>query len=108
MVAALRHHHGADSAMPEYHRIMEALSLDALAAYRKLVYETPGFTEYFFSATPIREIADLNIGSRPSSRKASDRIEDLRAIPWVFSWGLNRTLLPGRVVLGSAAPQLIA
>ncbi|HET7832270.1 MAG TPA: phosphoenolpyruvate carboxylase, partial [Gallionella sp.] len=70
MEATLLHHHGADSAMPEYHRIMEELSLDAFAAYRELVYETPGFTEYFFTATPIREIAELNIGSRPASRKA--------------------------------------
>jgi len=108
MEATLLHHHGADSAMPEYHRIMEELSLDAFAAYRKLVYETPGFTEYFFIATPIREIAELNIGSRPSSRKASDRIEDLRAIPWVFSWGLNRTLLPGWLGFGSAVQQFIA
>ena len=108
MEATLLHHHGADSAMPEYHRIMEALSLDAFAAYRKLVYETPGFTEYFFTATPIREIAELNIGSRPSARKASDRIEDLRAIPWVFSWGLNRTLLPGWLGFGSAVKQFVA
>jgi phosphoenolpyruvate carboxylase len=108
MEATLLHHHGADSAMPEYHRIMEALSLDAFAAYRKLVYETPGFTEYFFTATPIREIAELNIGSRPSARKASDRIEDLRAIPWVFSWGLNRALLPGWLGFGSAVKQFIA
>jgi phosphoenolpyruvate carboxylase len=108
MEATLLHHHGADSTMPEYHRIMEALSLDAFAAYRKLVYETPGFTEYFFTATPIREIAELNIGSRPSSRKASDRIEDLRAIPWVFSWGLNRILLPGWFGFGSAVKQFIA
>ncbi|OFZ66820.1 MAG: phosphoenolpyruvate carboxylase [Betaproteobacteria bacterium RBG_16_56_24] len=108
MEATLLHHHGADSTMPEYHRIMDTLSLDAFAAYRKLVYETPGFTEYFFSATPIREIADLNIGSRPSSRKASDRIEDLRAIPWVFSWGLNRTLLPGWFGFGSAVKQFAA
>jgi len=108
MEATLLHHHGADSTMPEYHRIMEALSLDAYAAYRKLVYETPGFTEYFFTATPIREIAELNIGSRPSSRKASDRIEDLRAIPWVFSWGLNRTLLPGWFGFGSAVRQFVA
>jgi phosphoenolpyruvate carboxylase len=108
MEATLLHHHGADSTMPEYHRIMEALSRDAFAAYRKLVYETPGFTEYFFSATPIREIAELNIGSRPSARKASDRIEDLRAIPWVFSWGLNRTLLPGWFGFGSAVKQFIA
>ena len=107
MEATLLHHHGADSTMPEYHRIMEALSRDAFAAYRNLVYETPGFTEYFFTATPIREIAELNIGSRPSSRKASDRIEDLRAIPWVFSWGLNRTLLPGWFGFGSAVKQFI-
>ena len=105
--ATLLHHHGADSAMPEYHRIMEALSLDAFAAYRRLVYETPGFTDYFFAATPIREIAELNIGSRPSARKASDRIEDLRAIPWVFSWSLSRTLLPGWFGYGSAVKQFI-
>ncbi len=108
MEATLLHQHGADSAMPEYHRIMEALSLDAFAAYRKLVYETPGFTDYFFIATPIREIANLNIGSRPSARKASDRIEDLRAIPWVFSWGLNRVLLPGWFGFGSAVQKFIA
>jgi phosphoenolpyruvate carboxylase len=107
MEATLLHHHGADSTMPEYHRIMEQLSLDAYAAYRKLVYETPGFTDFFFAATPIREIAELNIGSRPSSRKASDRIEDLRAIPWVFSWGLNRTLLPGWFGFGSAVKRFV-
>ena len=108
MEATLLHHHGADSTMPEYHRIMEALSREAYAAYRKLVYETPGFTEYFFTATPIREIAELNIGSRPSSRRATDEIADLRAIPWVFSWGLNRTLLPGWFGFGSAVKQFIA
>ncbi|HUW25459.1 MAG TPA: phosphoenolpyruvate carboxylase [Gallionella sp.] len=108
MEATLLHHHGADSAMPEYHRIMEALSLDAFVSYRKLVYETPGFTDYFFAATPIREIAELNIGSRPSSRKASGRIEDLRAIPWGFSWGLSRTLLPGWFGYGSAVKQFVA
>ncbi len=106
--ATLLHHHGADSAMPEYHRIMEALSLDAFAAYRKLVYETPGFNDYFFAATPIHEIAELNIGSRPAARKASGRIEDLRAIPWGFSWGLSRTLLPGWFGYGSAVKQFVA
>jgi len=108
MEATLLHHHGDDSTMPEFHRIVEALSNDAFVAYRHLVYETPGFTEYFFTATPIREIAELNIGSRPSSRKATDNIEDLRAIPWVFSWGLNRTLLPGWFGFGSAVQQFIA
>ncbi|MDD2930007.1 MAG: phosphoenolpyruvate carboxylase, partial [Sideroxydans sp.] len=98
--------HNADG-NPEFMRIMESMSLDAISAYRKLVYETPGFTEFFFAATPIREIAELNIGSRPSSRKAMDRIEDLRAIPWVFSWGLTRMLLPGWFGFGSAVKKFI-
>ncbi|MDR0481291.1 MAG: phosphoenolpyruvate carboxylase [Gallionellaceae bacterium] len=107
MEATLLHHHGADSTMPEFHRIMETLSGHALEAYRKLVYDTPGFNDYFFASTPISEIADLNIGSRPSSRKASNRIEDLRAIPWVFSWSLNRVLLPGWYGFGSAVAKLV-
>ena len=107
MEATLLHHHGADSTMPEYHRILEDLSAGAFAAYRKLVYETPGFTDYFFTSTPIREIAELNIGSRPTSRKAMDKIEDLRAIPWVFSWSLTRVLLPGWYGFGSAVQQFL-
>ncbi len=78
------------------------LSQLSMTAYRKLVYETPGFTEYFFDSTPIREIAELNIGSRPASRKASQKIEDLRAIPWGFSWGQCRLTLPGWYGFGSA------
>jgi phosphoenolpyruvate carboxylase len=93
--------------MPEFHRIMEGMSRDAFASYRKLVYETPGFTDYFFAATPIREIAELNIGSRPSARRATQNIEDLRAIPWVFSWSLNRAILPGWFGFGSAVKQFI-
>ena len=73
-----------------------------MAAYRALVYDTPGFADYFFATTPIREIAELNIGSRPASRKATRRIEDLRAIPWGFSWGQCRVALPGWFGLGSA------
>jgi phosphoenolpyruvate carboxylase len=76
-------------------------------AYRHLVYETPGFTEYFFSATPIREIAELNIGSRPASRKATRAIEDLRAIPWSFSWGQCRVALPGWCGFGSAIESFL-
>jgi phosphoenolpyruvate carboxylase len=83
------------------------LSQASMAAYRKLVYETPGFTEYFFQATPIREIAELNIGSRPASRKATQRIEDLRAIPWGFSWGQCRLTLPGWLGFGSAVEQFL-
>jgi phosphoenolpyruvate carboxylase len=81
---------------------MDELSVTAMAAYRSLVYETPGFADYFFSATPINEIAELNIGSRPSARKSTQRIEDLRAIPWGFSWGQCRLLLPGWYGFGSA------
>jgi phosphoenolpyruvate carboxylase len=78
-----------------------------MAAYRRLVYETPGFTDYFFSATPIREIAELNIGSRPASRKASRAIEDLRAIPWSFSWGQCRVALPGWYGFGAAVEAFL-
>ena len=84
------------------------LSRTSMAAYRALVYETPGFTEYFFSTTPIREIAELNIGSRPASRKASQKIEDLRAIPWGFSWGQCRLALPGWYGFGSAVEAWLA
>ena len=81
------------------------LSQASMNAYRALVYETPGFNDYFFSATPIREIAELNIGSRPASRKANQQIEDLRAIPWGFSWGQCRLTLPGWFGFGSAVSQ---
>jgi phosphoenolpyruvate carboxylase len=84
------------------------LSTESMAAYRGLVYETPGFAEYFFSATPLREIAQLNIGSRPASRKPSQRIEDLRAIPWGFSWGQCRITLPGWYGFGSAVQKVLA
>ena len=85
----------------------DALSLHSMAAYRALVYETPRFAEYFFDATPIREIAELNIGSRPASRKATQRIEDLRAIPWGFSWGQCRLTLPGWYGFGSAVQAFL-
>ena len=83
------------------------LSQASMDAYRSLVYETPGFNEYFFSATPIREIAELNIGSRPASRKANQQIEDLRAIPWGFSWGQCRLTLPGWYGFGSAVESFL-
>ncbi|RGE46099.1 phosphoenolpyruvate carboxylase [Comamonas testosteroni] len=83
------------------------LSESSMAAYRALVYETPGFTNYFFSSTPIREIAELNIGSRPASRKATQAIEDLRAIPWGFSWGQCRLTLPGWYGFGAAVQAFI-
>ena len=89
-------------ATPPFLKAAAELSMSSMAAYRKLVYETPGFTEYFFDSTPIREIAELNIGSRPASRKPSQKIEDLRAIPWGFSWGQCRLTLPGWYGFGSA------
>ena len=88
------------------------LSELSFQSYRKLVYDTPGFTDYFFDATPIREIAELNIGSRPAIRpkdgKANRRIEDLRAIPWGFSWGQCRVALPGWAGFGSAVERWLA
>jgi phosphoenolpyruvate carboxylase len=83
-------------------RVMADLSQRAFAAYRALVFETPGFNEFFRACTPIGEISGLNIGSRPASRKASQNIADLRAIPWVFSWSQARISLPGWFGFGSA------
>jgi phosphoenolpyruvate carboxylase len=84
---------------------MDALAREAMTANRALVYETPGFVDYFYAATPITEIADLNIGSRPTSRQASRSIQGLRAIPWVFSWSQSRAMLPGWYGFGSAVAQ---
>ncbi|PZU44641.1 MAG: phosphoenolpyruvate carboxylase [Sphingomonas sp.] len=81
---------------------MDRLSADAFAAYRGLVYDEPGFRAFFRAMTPISEIATLKIGSRPPSRTASDAIEDLRAIPWVFSWAQARVMLPGWYGVGDA------
>jgi phosphoenolpyruvate carboxylase len=97
---------GADEA--PFHEAMEELSAHAFAAYRGLVYQTPGFIDYFRASTPINEIGDLNIGSRPASRRSSDRIEDLRAIPWVFSWGQSRQAIPGYYGFGAAVKQYLA
>ncbi len=87
---------------------MEGLSCAAMQAYRGLVYETAGFVDYFYAATPIAEIADLNVGSRPASRQATRSVESLRAIPWVFSWAQSRAMVPGWFGFGSAvtAPRV--
>ena len=91
----------------DFYPVMEALARDALEAYRNLVYETPGFTQYFQESTPIKEIAGLNIGSRPPSRKKSDLIEDLRAIPWTFSWSVNRAMITGWYGFGTAVEMFV-
>lgn len=92
----------------EYLTAMDELSNLAFKAYRGLVYETEGFVDYFWASTVINEIATLNIGSRPASRKKTRAIEDLRAIPWVFSWAQCRLMLPGWYGFGSAVEQWIA
>jgi phosphoenolpyruvate carboxylase len=99
--------HPASVAPQKFLEAAAQLSTLSMRAYRKLVYDTPGFRDYFFAATPISEIAGLNIGSRPASRKASQRIEDLRAIPWGFSWGQCRVALPGWYGFGSAVEQFL-
>jgi phosphoenolpyruvate carboxylase len=92
----------------EYLEAMEQLSALAFKAYRGLVYETEGFVDYFWASTVITEISTLNIGSRPASRKKTRAIEDLRAIPWVFSWAQCRLMLPGWYGFGSAVETWVA
>jgi phosphoenolpyruvate carboxylase len=86
--------------------LLAALSAGAYSAYRDLVYGTPGFETYFRQSTPLPEISELKIGSRPPSRTASTKIEDLRAIPWVFSWSQARVMLPGWYGFGAAVAGL--
>ncbi len=95
-----------DAADGEGGVLLAALSEAAFRAYRGLVYETANFETYFRQATPLLEIADLKIGSRPASRTRSPKIEDLRAIPWVFSWSQARVMLPGWFGFGMAAAQV--
>ncbi len=93
---------------PQFRDVMGKLSDLAFAAYRKLVYDTPGFEDFFWGSTVINEIATLNLGSRPASRKKTRAIEDLRAIPWVFSWAQCRVMLPGWYGFGSAVEAWLA
>jgi phosphoenolpyruvate carboxylase len=89
----------------EYYAAMTSLAAASFKAYRALVYETPEFLPYFRAATPVAEIAQLNIGSRPAARTGNARIEDLRAIPWVFGWSQCRVMLPGWYGFGSAVEE---
>ena len=81
--------------------MMDVIAEESRRAYRKLVYETPKFYDYFRLATPIDLIERMRIGSRPSARRSRHGIEDLRAIPWVFSWTQSRCMLPGWFGIGS-------
>jgi len=92
---------------PEWEEVMEEVSESARLIWRALVYEDPDFCTYFRQATPISMIEQMHIGSRPAKRKQSERIEDLRAIPWVFSWTQNRHLIPGGYSVGSALDGFI-
>ena len=99
LATALPHHRGNDQ--PEWHGMMDVIADESRRAYRELVYETPGFYDYFRKATPIDLIERMRIGSRPSSRRTQAGIQDLRAIPWVFSWTQARFVLPGWYGFGS-------
>jgi phosphoenolpyruvate carboxylase len=96
-----------DAAEPAYAVMGEIASL-AQRAYAELVHNTPGFVEYFLASTPVSEIGSLNIGSRPTSRKPTSSIADLRAIPWVLAWSQSRVMLPGWYGTGSAFEKWIA
>lgn len=108
MEATLLSHDSIGANAGRYYQAMEKLASASFAAYRNLVYETPGFKKFFLESTPIREMAGLHIGSRPPSRKNSDAIEDLRAIPWVFSWSLSRMMLPGWYGFGHAVEAFVS
>ncbi|MHA7651952.1 phosphoenolpyruvate carboxylase [Mycobacterium sp. ML4] len=95
------------AAEPAY-AVMEEIARLAQRSYAELVHETPGFVEYFMASTPVSEIGSLNIGSRPTSRKPTSSISDLRAIPWVLAWSQSRVMLPGWYGTGMAFEQWIA
>lgn len=99
LATALPKHRGND--MPDWHQMMDVIAGESRRAYRTLVYDTAGFYEYFRQATPIDLIERMRIGSRPSSRRSQSGIDDLRAIPWVFSWTQARSMLPGWYGIGS-------
>ena len=93
--------------IPEIQIIMDEIIEDSYNKYRELVFKNPNFYNYFFEATPIKEISSLNIGSRPASRKKITDIGGLRAIPWVFSWSQSRIMLPGWYGVGTAFSNFI-
>lgn len=96
-----------ERAEPAY-AVLDELADRAQRAYAELVHETPGFVQYFKESTPVSEIGALNIGSRPTSRKPTTAISDLRAIPWVLAWSQSRVMLPGWYGTGTAFEEFVA
>ncbi len=93
--------------LAEFRHLMDGIAEKSYHFYRQLVFDHPGFYDYFFAASPIREVSSLNIGSRPAARKTITEIGGLRAIPWVFSWSQNRVMLPGWYGVGSSFKDFI-
>jgi phosphoenolpyruvate carboxylase len=92
---------------PEWSQAMETMSAAGFAAYKNLVHDEPDFLVFWKEATPIDEISNLKLGSRPTFRKATHSVEDLRAIPWVFSWMQSRFVFPGWFGLGTALDAIL-
>ena len=105
LATALPRHRGSEA--PEWREMMDVIAAESRTAYRKLIYDAPGFYDYFRSATPIDVIERMRIGSRPSARRSQSGIEDLRAIPWVFAWTQSRFTLPGWYGLGTGLAKAI-
>ncbi|HEX5690104.1 MAG TPA: phosphoenolpyruvate carboxylase, partial [Roseiflexaceae bacterium] len=105
LLASLEPERAAKGEATRFAQAMDQISQRAFQEYRGLVYGTPGFNTFFRQMTPLLEISELKIGSRPASRTKSDRIEDLRAIPWVFSWAQARVMLPGWYGVGQALAE---
>jgi phosphoenolpyruvate carboxylase len=105
LATAMPRHRGND--MPEWHDIMDDIAAESRKAYRRLVYDSPDFYDYFRKATPLDVIQRMRIGSRPSSRRSQSSIDDLRAIPWVFAWTQARFTLPGWYGLGTGLAKAV-
>nr|MBC9720480.1 phosphoenolpyruvate carboxylase [Lactobacillus sp.] len=97
----------SEESITDFRSSMDKIVEESNKIYRKLVFENPAFLDYFFQATPIKEISNLNIGSRPASRKKLTDFSGLRAIPWVFSWSQSRIMFPGWYGVGSAFANFI-
>ncbi|MGE0128457.1 MAG: phosphoenolpyruvate carboxylase [Blastocatellales bacterium] len=108
IAASLPHAAQDGGKLSRWKKVMDEISAEAFAAYRRFVRETPGFYDYFVQATPVEELQHLRIGSRPAKRKSGSKsLDDLRAIPWVFGWTQSRHLLPGWLAVGTALGNFV-